>query len=178
MSQPKIQDHLVLIHSVARRFRVLRVTLLNALLQHSRFQQQLSVLTVCPSDFLIHGRTFRLSKTLVETALQTEFGHALVPLDHSSDFEEAVGGTDFTDAWGVTTANNNTVFGLLDDFKVIGDDGSYFVFVREEIGSVPEVVGSLGATVLSFKNGSLGNISWRENEVRECCIVTRLVSPE
>lgn len=84
---------------------------------------------MCPSGFIIHGRTFRLSETLVETALQTEFGHALVPLDHSSDFEEAVGRTDLTDAWGVTTANDDTVFGLLDDFKVVGDDGSYFVFV-------------------------------------------------
>jgi hypothetical protein len=84
---------------------------------------------MCPGDLFIHGRAFRLSETLVETALQTEFGQALVPLDHSSDFEEAVGGTDITDAWGVTAANNNTVFGLLDDFKVVGDNGSYFVFV-------------------------------------------------
>lgn len=84
---------------------------------------------MCPSDFLIHGRTFRLSETLVETALKAEFSHALVPLDHSSDLEEAVEGTDFTDAWRVTTAKDNTVFCLLDDLKVVGDDGSYFVFV-------------------------------------------------
>lgn len=84
---------------------------------------------MCPSYLVIHGCTFRLPETLVETALETEFGHALILLDHSGDFEEAVGGTDFTNAGGVTTANENTVFGLLNNFKVIGDDGSYFVFV-------------------------------------------------
>lgn len=149
---------------VSRQLELLHSTLLDALLQHSCFQQQLSILTVCPSHLFIHRCSFCLSKTLVETALQTEFGHALVSLDHSSDFEEAVGGTDFTDPWGVTAANNNTVFGLLNDFKVVCDDGSYFVFVFEEVRSVPEVVGSLGATVLSFKEGSLGNIAWRERK--------------
>lgn len=84
---------------------------------------------MCPSNLVVHGRTFRLSETLVETALQAEFSHTLIPLDHSCDFEETVGGTDLTDAWGVTAANDNTIIGLLDDFKVVGDDGSYFVFV-------------------------------------------------
>jgi hypothetical protein len=146
------------------RLEVLHTTLPDALLQHSGFQQQLSILAVCPSHLFIHRCSFRLSETLVETALQAEFGHALVSLDHSSNFEEAVGGTDFTDARGVTAANDNTVFGLLDDFEVVGDDGSYFVLVFEEVRSVPEVVGSLGATVLSFKEGSLGNIAWREGK--------------
>jgi hypothetical protein len=118
-------------------------------------------LTVCPSDLLIHGFTFRLPETLVEAALQAEFSHTLVSLDHSGDFEKTVGGTDFTDTWGITAADNNTVFSLLDDFEVIGNDGSDFVLVFKQVLAVPKLVGGFGATVLSVKVGSLGNVSCR-----------------
>ena len=115
-----------------------------------------------PSHLIVHGGSLRLSKALVETALETEFGHALLLLDDSGDFEQTVRGSDFADTWRVTTADHNSVLGLLDNLKVVGDDSAYFVVVREQVGSIPKVAGSFGATVLAVKEGSLGNVSCKK----------------
>jgi hypothetical protein len=116
-------------------------------------------LTVSPSHLIIHGGSFRLPKTFVETTFETELRHALLLLDHGGDFEQAVGVSDFADTWRVTTPDDNSILSLLDNLEVIGDDGAYFVVVREEVGSIPKMAGSLGATVLSVKVGSLGDES-------------------
>ena len=135
--------------------------LFHALLQHGRLHPQLGVLPVQPLHIRRHGTRVRvrLAQTLVEAAFQSELGHALLLLDHGAHFEQAIGGSNFGDSGRVSTAHNDAVFGLLEDLEVVGDDGAHLVAVVEEVLTIPELVGGLGAPVLAGKEGALRDIA-------------------
>lgn len=122
---------------------------------------QLSVLTVQPLHVRRHRTRVRLrfAQTLVEAALQSELSHTLLLLDHSTHLEQAIGRSNISDSGGVATAHDDAVFGLLENLKVIGDDGADLVAALEEILALPELVGGLGTLVLPSEDGALSDIA-------------------
>lgn len=101
----------------------------------------------------------RLAQALIEAALQSKLDHALLPLDHGTHLEQPVGGADFADARRVAAAHDDSVFGLLEDLEVIGDDGALLVAVSKEVLALPELIGGLGSLVFAGKEGALGNVA-------------------
>lgn len=118
---------------------------------------------MCPGHLVIHWRSFSLAKTLVETTFEGELCHTLLLLDDGTNLEESIGGTNIADARGGTAADSDAVLGLLDDFEVIGDEGTDLVVAGEEVRSLPEVVSGLGAAVLLIQVGALGNVSYAKS---------------
>lgn len=117
-------------------------------LQNTSLHPQLGVLPVQPLDMRGHGRRVSLAQALVEAAGQSELSHTLVPLDNSANLEQTVGGADVGLSGGITAADGDAVIGLVEDFEVIGDDCADLVAARQQIRSLPEMVGSIGTLVL------------------------------
>lgn len=135
------------------------VPLPNTVLQDSSLHPELGILLVQPNHDRAHGRALRLAQALVEAALQGEFGLSFLLVHHRANFKQTVGGADTLFAWRGTTADNNLLVGLLDDFKVVGDHGADLVGACEEILAFPEMAGGLGTLVLVGEVRALGDVS-------------------
>ena len=119
---------------------------------HRVLHPQLRILLMRPQHEALHRRLSRLahSQPLVKNAFQSELGEALVGVDGSSHFEEAVG---WTGAVGrverrVAAPDQDGGGSLREHDEVISYFGAGFVGRGEELGFRPELVaGSLGVFV-------------------------------
>ena len=118
-----------------------------------------------PGYHRTHGSSIRLAQALVETTLQCKLDHTFLLLDHGTHLEEAVGGADIGVAGGITTANSDVVFGLLQDLEVIGDQGADLIGVGEEVLALPQVGGCLGTLVLASEPGALSHVACTETAI-------------
>lgn len=112
-----------------------------------------------PGHERTHGSSLSLTETLVKAALQGEFSHALLLLDHGAHLKETIGGANILVARGITTADGNLLLGLLDDLEVIRDDGADLVVVFEEFLTAPQLRGGFGTLVLVGEVGALDDVA-------------------
>lgn len=83
--------------------------------------QQLRVLLVQPFDPVRHRLVLLVSRQAVEEErLEIEFRHALLLLDGERHLEQTVRLANPRLQWGITTAHDDAVVRLLNDFEMIG----------------------------------------------------------
>lgn len=113
----------------------------------SRLRPQFGVLFVQPDNIRRHGLRVRLSKTFVKATLQPKHRDALIRLHNRGHLKETIRFPHITQTGRVTTAHHNPFRRLLDDFKVVRNQGSLVVCRGAQFFRRPEVVSGFGALV-------------------------------
>ena len=102
-----------------------------------------------PDNMRRHRLRLGLPQPLEEATFQAKLRNPLLRLHDSRHLKKPIGFPNLLNSGRSATAHDNAIGGLIDDFEMVRDQGSFVIFRSAQFLGGPEVCGRFGALVFS-----------------------------